>query len=107
MWDWLGRWRAKLVCTDRVPFADESFDAVASAAVIEHVTDPARWLADLARVTKTGGLISISTDTYIWRWLKMLGLYRTVQPLDEAIWPARMVQWGARPGWSWWGAAGL
>ena len=89
---------AQLVCSDRVEFDDGSFDAVVSAAVIEHVTDPADWLAELARVTKPGGLVSIATDTYMWHWLKKLGLYRTVQPIDQAIWPATLIACARRAG---------
>jgi ubiquinone/menaquinone biosynthesis C-methylase UbiE len=89
---------AELVCSDQVEFEDESFDVVVSAAVIEHVIDPAKWLGELARVTKKGGLISIATDTYMWQWLKRLGLYRTVQPLDQAIWPRALIRWGERAG---------
>ena len=89
---------AELVCSDQVEFEDESFDAVVSAAVIEHVTDPAAWLGELARVTKRGGLISIATDTYMWHWLKRLGLYRTVQPIDQAIWPGTLIRWARRAG---------
>lgn len=81
---------AELVCSDHVPFEDESFDAVVSAAVIEHVADPMAWLGELARVTRPGGMISITSDTYMWKWLKKLGMYKTVQPLDEAIWPAKL-----------------
>ena len=89
---------AQLVCSDRVPFADGAFDAVATAAVIEHVEHPADWLAELARVTRPGGLVSITTDTFMWRWLQQLGLYRSVQPMDRAIWPTSLIGWGRRAG---------
>jgi len=98
---------AELVCSDQVEFADESFDAVVSAAVIEHVIDPSAWLGELARVTKPGGLISIATDTFMWHWLKRLGLYRTVQPIDQAIWPAMLIRWGERAGLELAGCGGL
>jgi SAM-dependent methyltransferase len=89
---------AGLVCSSEVPFAAATFNAVVSGAVIEHVVDPAGWLAELARVIQPGGLVSIVTDTYIWRWLKRLGLYRSIQPLDEAIWPWRLIRWGQQAG---------
>ncbi len=89
---------ATLVCSDQVPFEDGVFDAVVSAAVIEHVIDPQQWLGELARVTRRGGLVSIATDTYIWHWLKLLGLYKSVQPLDRAIWPATLARWGRLAG---------
>lgn len=89
---------AKLICSGEVPFADESFDAVLTAAAIEHVTDPRAWLEELSRVTKPGGIVSITTDTYMWKWLQQLGLYNTVQPLDDAIWPYDLVNWARATG---------
>ncbi len=89
---------ARLICTDGVPFADSAFDAVVSAAVIEHIAQPDRWLADLARATRRGGIVSIATDTLMWNWLKMLGLYKSVQPIDRAIWPGKLARWGSQAG---------
>jgi SAM-dependent methyltransferase len=93
-----GPMSATLVCTDRVPFADAAFDAVVSAAVIEHVADPAAWLAQLARVVRPGGIVSLTSDTYMWRWLQHLGLYKSVQPLDRAIWPTTLIGWAKAAG---------
>lgn len=42
-------------------FGDNSFDAVLSTDVIEHVQDQARFLAEIARVLRPGGLAVIST----------------------------------------------
>ncbi|MBI4769577.1 MAG: methyltransferase domain-containing protein [Chloroflexi bacterium] len=75
---------ARYVCSDDVPF--------------EHVENPERWLARLADGTRPGGLVSVTSDTYIWRWLKQLGLYRSIQPLDDAIWPGTLIGWGKRAG---------
>jgi SAM-dependent methyltransferase len=89
---------ARLICSSEVPFRSEEFDAVVSAAAIEHVVNPASWLAELARVTRSCGRVSIVTDTYMWRWLKRLGLYRSIQPLDEAIWPSELIRWAQQSG---------
>lgn len=94
----LGPISAQLVCCDEVPFPAEMFDAVVSAAVIEHVTDPPTWLAELASVTKPGGMVAIATDTNMWRWLEHLGLYRSIQPLDQSIWPWTLVCWARQSG---------
>jgi SAM-dependent methyltransferase len=40
---------------EELPFADESFDAVISNAVLEHVKDPFRCAREIARVLKPGG----------------------------------------------------
>ena len=60
----LGRgWCAALVQRDvgaRFPFADDRFDRVISALMLEHVQDlPALW-RELARVTKPGGRLVLS-----------------------------------------------
>lgn len=50
-------------CTDvrganeRLPFVDESFDAVFSLAVLEHVKDPFRCAKEISRVLKKGGIL--------------------------------------------------
>lgn len=70
-----------------VPLADESVDAVLSTQVLEHVTDPARYLAECLRVLRPGGRMLLSThglmvyhpdpDDY-WRWTGA-GLRRAVR----------------------------
>ncbi len=42
-----------------LPFADDSFDAVTMSFGLRNVPDPARVLAELRRVTRTGGRIVI------------------------------------------------
>jgi SAM-dependent methyltransferase len=44
-----------------LPFADDSFDVVFYHHVIEHVSDPAGSLCELARVLRPGGLIYVGT----------------------------------------------
>jgi SAM-dependent methyltransferase len=44
-----------------LPFAEESFDAVNLADVLEHMLDPAAALTEIRRVTRVGGTIIIST----------------------------------------------
>ena len=46
-----------------LPFASGSFDAVRSERMLQHVPDPAAVIAELARVTRTGGrVVLIDTD---------------------------------------------
>lgn len=94
----LGPSCARLVCSSEVPFESEAFDAVVSAGVIEHVNDPARWLAELERVVRSGGVLSITSDTYMWRWLSRLGLYRSIQPIDRPIWSSTLIRWAQHLG---------
>ena len=41
----------------RLPFADASVDALFAAGLVNHLPDPAAGLAELARVTRAGGLL--------------------------------------------------
>lgn len=69
-----------------VPAGDETFDGVMSTQVLEHVTDPALYLAECFRVLRPGGRLLLSThgvfpyhpdpDDY-WRWTSA-GLRRAV-----------------------------
>ena len=45
----------------RLPFRCAAFDAVATLEVLEHVTNPAEFLAEARRVVRTGGSIYLST----------------------------------------------
>lgn len=46
---------------DGLPFRDNSFDAVVSFAVFEHLRDPDRSLAEIRRVLRPGGLLLLGT----------------------------------------------
>lgn len=70
-----------------VPLPDDSCDAVLSTQVLEHVTDPARYLAEAHRVLRPGGQMLLSTHGVFvyhpdpddfWRWT-CAGLQRAVE----------------------------
>lgn len=44
-----------------LPYADASMDATVSMEVIEHVEDQFRFLRELVRITKPGGLVIVTT----------------------------------------------
>lgn len=48
-----------------LPFRDASFDLVLSHAVIEHVPDPGRYLAECGRVLAPDGRVYLSTAPYL------------------------------------------
>ncbi len=45
----------------RYPFADDYFDVVLSGSTMEHVKSIWRWIPELVRVLKPGGLLAILT----------------------------------------------
>lgn len=61
-----------------LPFADKTFDAAVMALVIFFVPDPARGVAELARVTKPGGLVA----TYAW---DMMGGGFPMEPVQAEL----------------------
>lgn len=83
-----GNPHATLILNDdgAIPAPDDSFDAVLSTQVLEHVSDPSHYLAEAYRVLRPGGRILLSTHgTFVyhpdpvdlWRWT-CDGLRRTV-----------------------------
>ena len=63
----------------RLPYASDSFDAVVSGWVLEHLPDPRPGLTELARVLRPGGkLLLLSTeDTFTGAWCSRLWHCRT------------------------------
>ena len=51
-----------------LPFADGSFDAVLAFEVVEHVEDDTGLLAEIARVSRPGGLLILSTPIHASMW---------------------------------------
>lgn len=71
----------------RLAVPDASVDAVLSTQVLEHVADPAVYLAECARVLKAGGQLLLSTHGMMvyhpdpvdyWRWTSA-GLRRAIE----------------------------
>ncbi|HMM48772.1 MAG TPA: methyltransferase domain-containing protein [Miltoncostaeaceae bacterium] len=70
----------------RLPFADASFDVAHAHQVLQHVPDPVGALREMARVTRSGGIVAVRDSDYAgfcW-WPRLpaldhwLHLYRTV-----------------------------
>ncbi|HEV2369131.1 MAG TPA: class I SAM-dependent methyltransferase [Acidimicrobiales bacterium] len=51
-----------------MPFPDAAADLTFSSNVLEHVPDPARFLAEMVRVTRPGGLLYLSFTAWLSPW---------------------------------------
>jgi SAM-dependent methyltransferase len=76
-----------------LPVEDESFDAVLSTQVLEHVADPGLYLAECFRTLRPGGRLLLSTHGIMihhadpvdyWRWTSE-GLRLTIEEAGFAI----------------------
>ena len=81
-----------LVCTrGRLPFRDQTFDAVVSQAVFEHLQDPHFTARELCRILRPGGLIHLDTAFMQplhgdpWHFFNMTqhGLRKVMAPFEE------------------------
>jgi len=54
---------------DKLPFADDSLDAIRADRVLIHVPDPQAAVAEMIRVTKPGGRIVISEPDMVGFWV--------------------------------------
>ncbi|KAB2899983.1 MAG: methyltransferase domain-containing protein [Kofleriaceae bacterium] len=99
--------RTQLVCdAHSLPFADETFDGVIAQAVLEHVLDPVRCVAEMHRVLKPGGVVYAETPfmqqvhagAYDFHRFTHLGHRRLFREFDEvesgaACGPAMALAW--------------
>lgn len=63
----------------KLPFRNESFDAVVSFDVIEHVQDALKFLSEIRRVMKKGGQLLLETPNRERLSIKMKGLVKPVK----------------------------
>jgi 2-polyprenyl-3-methyl-5-hydroxy-6-metoxy-1,4-benzoquinol methylase len=94
--EWSTRRRPNLefraIAAEELPFADGSYDLVAAIEVLEHVPDPERTLAEMARVAARHVLISVPREP-LWRALNIArGAY--VRNLGNT--PGHLNHWSKR-----------
>src|SRR5512133_3609960 len=56
-----GRGHVACALAERLPFQNRSFDVVLAQHLIEHLPDPATWLAEWRRVLRPGGRVVVVT----------------------------------------------
>jgi SAM-dependent methyltransferase len=66
---------------ERLPYEDESIDAVVSNQVIEHLYDTDRFLAEARRVLRRGGVLVTSTENLA-SWHNLAALLLGWQPFS-------------------------
>jgi 2-polyprenyl-3-methyl-5-hydroxy-6-metoxy-1,4-benzoquinol methylase len=76
----------------RLPFADKQFDVVVAAEVLEHLPDPERGLAEMARVTAGHLVLSVPREP-IFRGCNLLA-GRYVRDLGNT--PGHLNHWSSR-----------
>ena len=67
-----------------LPFGEEVFDAVVSGLVLNFVPDPARGLAEMARVARQGGVVA----AYVWDYAGEMQMMRRFWDAAVALHPA-------------------
>jgi len=94
--EWASRQRPNLeyraTAAEDLPFAANEFDLAAAIEVLEHVPDPRRTLAEMARVSARHLLVSVPREP-LWRGLNMArGAY--LRELGNT--PGHLNHWSAR-----------
>jgi methionine biosynthesis protein MetW len=69
---------------DEFPFEDDYFDAVFCGEIIEHIFDPDRFLQDVYRVLKSGGLCVLTTGNLA-SWHNRLALLLGFEPYGRQV----------------------
>jgi ubiquinone/menaquinone biosynthesis C-methylase UbiE len=75
--------RTSLITDEKLPFADRSFDVVATYSVLHHVPDYLLTVSEMARVLRPGGIIYIDHEASesAWRPSTALAEYRAATRL--------------------------
>jgi ubiquinone/menaquinone biosynthesis C-methylase UbiE len=67
---------------EELPFADESFDTALAQLVVHFMADPVRGLAEMARVTRAGGVVAASVWDHAGEQTPLAPFWRVVNEFD-------------------------
>lgn len=67
---------------EELPFADSRFDSALAQLVVHFMTDPVRGLAEMARVTRRGGVVAASVWDNAGEQTPLAPFWRTVREFD-------------------------
>jgi SAM-dependent methyltransferase len=70
---------------ERLPFADRSFDAALAQLVVHFMSDPVSGLAEMARVTRPGGLVAACVWDHAGERGPLSVFWRAARELDPAV----------------------
>ena len=82
----------RAMSAERLEFADDEFDLVAATEVLEHVAEPERVLAEMARVARRSLLVSVPREP-LWR---ALNVARGAYLRDLGNTPGHLNHWSRR-----------
>src|SRR3990172_11450091 len=74
-----------------LPFADGEFDAILCFETIEHVSRPQVLIAELGRVTRSGGTLVLTTPNVLWEPVHALA---AITRLHHSEGPHRFIRYG-------------
>jgi SAM-dependent methyltransferase len=82
---------------EQLPFADDTFDAALAQLVVHFMTDPVAGLAEMARVTRRGGVVAACVWDHAGGTGPLAAFWRAVHDLDPSA-PDESGLPGARDG---------
>jgi SAM-dependent methyltransferase len=75
---------ARCASAEDLPFADGEFDAALAQLVVHFMADPIRGLAEMARVTRAGGVVSACVWDHAGEQTPLAPFWQAVHELDPA-----------------------
>ena len=74
-----------------LPFADDEFDTVLCFETVEHFCQPDRLIVELVRVTRSGGIVVLTTPNVLW---EPVHAFAAVTGLHHSEGPHRFIRYG-------------